>query len=218
MYLHSTVYYHGLLQGHTLGYRYIICEQDINPFDDILEHWIYAFKALLSKHNKHAQNGLQQIVQSRGFKAISTFVGKAFENIVDQVRINLHLDITNCTIDSHVSIPEDVIQVVNDMGKQEVTLDGIQFCNIHHKSILLDLFVDNDLYDDNIYVSDAEQKITKKPGIDPKKIEFNIDVNNNKMDDLYNKGEIHLNDGLADDKNIDIEDSLKKKSPSSLLQ
>ena len=83
------------------------------------------FKALLSKHNKRVQNRLQQIVQLRGFKIISTFVDGAFNNIVNWVQNNLHLDLTNCTIDLHVSIPEDVIQVVNDMGKQEVTPDGI---------------------------------------------------------------------------------------------
>ena len=32
------------------------------------------FKALFSKYNKRAQNRLQLIVQSRGFKAVSTFV------------------------------------------------------------------------------------------------------------------------------------------------
>ena len=75
------------------------------------------FKALLSKHNKHVQNGLQQIVQSRRFKAVYIFVDRVFENIVDKVQSNLHLDITNWTVDSHMSIPEDVIQVVNVMEK-----------------------------------------------------------------------------------------------------
>ena len=81
---------------------------------------------------------------------------EAFENIVDWVRNNLYLDLTNCTVYSHVSIPKDVIQVVNDMGKQEVTPDGIQFRNIYHKSILLDLFANHDLYDNDIYTSDGD--------------------------------------------------------------
>ena len=107
------------------------------------------FKALLSEHNKRVQNRLQQIVQSRKFKAVSTFVNGAFENIVNWVHSNLHLDITNCTIGSHMSITEDAIQVMNIMKEQEVTPDGIQFHTIHHKSILLDLFTDNDLYDNH---------------------------------------------------------------------
>ena len=40
-------------------------------------------KVLLSKHNKCVQNKLQQIVQSRRFKAVSTFVYETFKNIVD---------------------------------------------------------------------------------------------------------------------------------------
>ena len=71
---------------------------------------------------------------------------------------------------SQVSITEDVIQVVNDMVKQEVTPDRIQFRNIQHESILLDLFVDDDLYDDDSCVSDADWKIEKKPERDLKKI------------------------------------------------
>ena len=107
-----------------------------------------------------------------------------FENIVDWVHSNLPIDLTNCTVDSQVSIPEDVIQVVNDMIKQEVTSDGIQFRNMHHhKSILLNLFANNDLYDDNSYASNADWKIGKKPetGL---KIEFDIDINDDEINDL----------------------------------
>ena len=35
---------------------------------------------------------------------------------------------------------EDVVEVVNEMGKQEGMLDGIQFHNIHHESTLSDLY------------------------------------------------------------------------------
>ena len=58
---------------------------------------------------------------------------KTFKNIVDWVCINLHTDLTNCMVDSQVSITKDVIKVVNDMVKQEVTPDGIQYYNLHHE-------------------------------------------------------------------------------------
>ena len=35
---------------------------------------------------------------------------------------------------------EDVVEIVNEMGKQEGILDGIQFHNIHHESTLSDLY------------------------------------------------------------------------------
>ena len=43
-------------------------------------------------------------------------------------------------IDSQVFITEDVIQVVNDLVKQELTPDRIQFYNIYYELILSDLF------------------------------------------------------------------------------
>ena len=75
------------------------------------------------------------------------------------------------------------------------------------QSISSNLFADNDLYDNDNYESDADLKIGKEPETDLKQIEFNIDVNNNEINDLNNKDAVHLKDGLADDTNIDIEDS-----------
>ena len=55
-----------------------------------------------------------------------------------------------------VPIPDDVIQVVNDMGKQEGMPNGIQFHNINQESTLADMFADNDLHNDNSYASDND--------------------------------------------------------------
>ena len=131
----------------------------------------------------------------------------SFENIVDWVRSILHLDLTNCTVDSYMSIPKDVIKVVNDMGKQEITSDRIQLRNRHHKLILLDLFVDNDRNDDDSCASDTDQKIGKNLETYLMKIELDMDIDNNEINDLNDKDAVHLNDGLAVDYNIDIEDS-----------
>ena len=46
-------------------------------------------------------------------------------------------------------MPDDVIQVVNDMGIQEGMPSVIEFCNIRHESNLSDLFADDDLNNDN---------------------------------------------------------------------
>ena len=64
----------------------------------------------------------------------------------------------------------------------------------------------NDLYDNDSYVSNADWNIGKKPETNLKKIEFNIDVNDNEINDLNNKYAVHLKDGLDDDNNIEIED------------
>ena len=107
-----------------------------------------------------------------------------FENIVNLVQHNLYLDLTNYIVNSHASIPKYVIQVVNDIEKQEVTPDRIQFRNIYHKSILSDIFADNDLYDKDSYASDPYWKIGKEPETNLKKIGFDINVNDNEIDDL----------------------------------
>ena len=71
----------------------------------------------------------------------------------------------------------------------------------------MNLFADNDLYDDDSYASNADWKIEKEPEIDLKKIKFDINVNEDEIDDLNNKDVVYLKDDLADDNNTDIEDS-----------
>ena len=44
---------------------------------------------------------------------------------------------------------EDIITVVNDIGKEEEMPGGIQFHNIHHESILFEFYADEVDYDDN---------------------------------------------------------------------
>ena len=121
-------------------------------------------------------------------------------------------------LDSQVFIIEDVIQVVTDFVKEEVTPDGIQCYNIHHESILLAIFTNGDLYDNDSYAFYADWKIEKTPETDPKKIEFDIDkpetdlkktefninVKDNEIDDLNNKEVVHHNNDLADDNNTII--------------
>ena len=48
-----------------------------------------------------------------------------------------------------VPLPEDVIQVVNEMGRQEGMPDGIQFHNKDKESTLSDLYTEDDSQDDN---------------------------------------------------------------------
>ena len=55
-----------------------------------------------------------------------------------------------------VSMPDNIIQVVNDTGILDGMLSRIEFCNIHHESTLADLFADKDLKDDNSNTSDND--------------------------------------------------------------
>ena len=71
----------------------------------------------------------------------------------------------------------------------------------------MDLFVDNDLYDNESCAAANDWKIGKKPETYLKKIEFDININGNGINNLNNKDVNHLNDSLSDDNNTDIEDS-----------
>ena len=106
-------------------------------------------------------------------------------------------------------MPQDLIQVVNEMGRQEGMLDAIKFCNIHKESSLLDLYIDDDFQEDKSCVFDtcnSNQKKEENTEKDLKKLEFDINVDDNEIKDLNDEHALHLNDGLADNTNTDIED------------
>ena len=94
-------------------------------------------------------------------------------------------------------MPDNVIQVVNDTGEQNGTANGIQFCNIHHKSTLVDLFADDDHHNDDSNTSDTDSDLSEKPEEDLKKITFDNHIDDNEVEDLNidNKDIRHLNDG-----------------------
>ena len=46
---------------------------------------------------------------------------------------------------------EDIVTVVNDIGKEEEMLDGIQFHNIHQESTLSDLYANEVGHNDDSY-------------------------------------------------------------------
>ena len=98
---------------------------------------------------------------------------------------------------------EDVVKVVNEMGKQEGMQDGIQFHNIHHESTLSDLYVDKVGHKDNdSCASDKDWKNRKNPQDNLKILASYMDVDNDEVDDLVddlnNEYAIHLNDKLGD--------------------
>ena len=91
-------------------------------------------------------------------------------------------------------MPEDVIEVVNDLGIQDGIPSGIEFRNLHHESTLAILFADKDLNDDNSNASNNDWGLNKNPEEDLKKITFNDHVDGSEVQDLNidNKDILHL--------------------------
>ena len=98
--------------------------------------------------------------------------------------------------------------------------DDIQWYKIHQESIILDLFSESDICDNYSYASCVDWEIEKTPGANPKKLEFNIDksetnlikidfninVNDNEINDMHNKASVHPSYDLTNDVSSNIED------------
>ena len=100
---------------------------------------------------------------------------------------------------------EDIVTLVNEMGEREGMPGGIQFQNIHYESTLSDLYANEVCHNDNnIYASDDNWEDIKKPEPDVKLV-ADMDIDDDELEDindLCNEDELHLNDGLADNKVI----------------
>ena len=98
-------------------------------------------------------------------------------------------------------MPDDVIEVVNQMGEDDEMPDGIHFCNILKESTLDDMYGDVNLQDDNSCASNKSWDMPKNGGQEDQKTMMYIDaVDDNEIDDL-NKDLIQLRNGFGDNVN-----------------
>ena len=105
-----------------------------------------------------------------------------------------------------VPMPDNVINVVNKMGEEEGMPNGIHFRNIHKESTLDDLYRDVESQDDSSCASGESWDMPKNSGeIDHKNIIYDDAVDDDEIDDLDDKDALHLNDGLANKNNTNIE-------------
>ena len=106
---------------------------------------------------------------------------------------------------------KDVVEVVNNVGKQEGMPEGIQFHNIHHESTLPGLCADKVGHKDNdSCASDNDWKDRKNPELDLKNLGTDVSINNDEVNDLDDGDAIHLNDGFGDIKDI-VNDGVQHK-------
>ena len=108
-------------------------------------------------------------------------------------------------------MPDGVIQVVNYRRIQYGMPSGIELCNIHHESTLVDLFADDNLNDDNSNASDNDWGLNKNPEEDLKKITFDNHVDGSEVQDLNIENEdiLHLYDGGDLSRNIGVQHKQK---------
>ena len=121
------------------------------------------------------------------------------------IRSNLHTDQTKYVTNSQVNTTDNARKATNELINQGVNTDYVQCYNTHQKLILQDLVIESDIYNNSSYTSGVNWEIEKtpeahpknlefnidKPGTGPKKIGFNINVNDNEIDDMNNKKLAH---------------------------
>ena len=97
-----------------------------------------------------------------------------------------------------ILMPENVIEVVNQMGKDDGSSDGIVFCNIHKKSTVEDMYGDVDSQDNSSCASNKSWDMLKNGGQeDQKTIVYDDAMDHDEIDNL-NKDLRHLQNGLGD--------------------
>ena len=106
------------------------------------------------------------------------------------------------------------------MINQGVKTDSVQYYKTHQELVISNLVTESDIYDNYSYTSCVKWGIEKIPETHPKKLEFNINkaeiglmkidfninVNDNEIDDMNNKEVLHPSDDLTNDNYNNIED------------
>ena len=97
---------------------------------------------------------------------------------------------------------------------------GVQYYNTHQELILSNIVTKNNIYNNYSYASCVNWEIEKtpetnpkelefdinKPGTDLKKVDFNINVIDNGIDDMKDKKVAHPSDSLSNDNFSNIKD------------
>ena len=109
---------------------------------------------------------------------------------------------------------------MDELMNQRVDTAGIQFYNTDQESILLDIVIENDIFNNYSYISFVDWKIEKtieahpkelefninKPETGLKKTHFNININENVINDMNDKETVHSSNDLTDDECSNIEE------------
>ena len=98
-------------------------------------------------------------------------------------------------------MPDNVIEVVNQMGENDGSLEGMVFCNIYKEITVEDMYDNDDSQDDSSCASDKSWDMKKDGGQDEdKNIVFDDDTEQDEINDL-NKDLLHLRNRLGDNIN-----------------
>ena len=100
-----------------------------------------------------------------------------------------------------IPMPDDVISLVNQIGVEDGSLEGILFCNVHKVLIVEDLYKDVNSQDNSNCASNQSWEMKKNGDQeDDKNIVQDDDMEQNEID-VLNEDLLHLRNGLGDNIN-----------------
>ena len=171
------------------------------------------FETLYYEHKNNILTILQQIIQSRKFMKESAILKGVLKNMIEWLDIRLPTDLTNYNTDHQEHTTNDTRRVNNKLINQGVKTTDIHYYNTDQESILSNIVIESDIYDNYSYNSCVNWDIEKtpethlkklefyinKPETGLKKIDFNIIINNDEIVDMNNDKIVHSNDDQIDD-------------------
>ena len=101
---------------------------------------------------------------------------------------------------------EIIISIVDKIGRKEGISDGIKFQNIHHESSFYDLYANKvGHYNDDNCTYDNNWKYIDKAKLEENlEISSEVDINDDKLEDIHNIGEaddLFLNHNIVNEEN-----------------
>ena len=148
----------------------------------------------------------------------------ALKNIIKWINSNLYTNPIKCNTDPQEyptnDTTNDTRRAKNELINQGVKVDSVQYYNTHQESILSNVIIESDIYNNYSYTSCVNWIIEKtpethtkklefninKPETGLKKIDFNININDDEIDDMNNEIVVHPSNDLTNDDYSNIED------------
>ena len=147
--------------------------------------------------------------------------------------ISLPTDLNNYNTDHQEHTTNDTRRAKNKLIDQGMKTANVHYYNTDQESIILNIVTESDIFNNYSYNSCVNWEIEKTPETRPKnlefgidkpetglrKIDFNIIVNNDEINDMNGNTIVHPSDGLTDDicSNINYHDVQQKQNNHSSL-
>ena len=174
------------------------------------------FETLYYEHMNNTLIILQEIIKSQRFMKVSIIL-VVLKNMIKWLDISLPTDLTKYNIDHQINTTNDTRRAKNKLINQGVKTTNestnVHYYNINQELILSNIVTESDIYNNYSYNSCVNWEIEKtlethpkklecyidKPETDLKKIDFNIIVNDNEINDMNDDKIAHPSDDQADD-------------------